>query len=97
MAKGILIDFQEAKDALFTARPNPVEESSLTDAVEAFAFAQLPKRNRIALVLAGIYGGDAESQLDSADQIGYYMQNDFTVPYKEPVAAVDATLADILS
>jgi len=94
MAKGILIDFQEAK-ARLTA--SPIQTNDLEDAVEQFAFAQLAKRDRIALVLAGIYGGDAESQLENADQIEYYMQGDFTVPYKAPVPVAEATMSEILS
>jgi len=95
---GILIDFKEAK-AKLTDSQTPISISDeLDDAVEAFAFAQLPKRHRIALVLAGIYGGDAESQLENADQIGHYMEGDFTVPYKVPTPrSEEPTMADILS
>ena len=96
MPKGILIDFQEAK-AKLTEPATIAPSEDLNDAVEAFACAQLAKRNRIALVLAGIYGGDAETQLDNADQVSYYMQNDFTIPYKAPKPLTEATIEEVLS
>jgi hypothetical protein len=92
---GILIDFKEARAAL-SVGPQTVTED-LNDAVEAFAFAQLPKRNRIALVLAGVYGGEAEAQLAQADEISYYMQADFTIPYKAPKPMTEATIEEIIS
>lgn len=100
MTKGILLDFQEAKESLLTKRtagPDPAANESLNDAIEAFAFSKLSKRNRIALVLAGIFGGEAENQLDNADQISYYMQADFTIPYKVPKIGADLTLQEVLS
>ena len=93
---GILVDFQEAKAKLTEPATIPPSDD-LSAAVEQFAFAQLPKRNRIALVLAGIYGGDAESQLENADQISYYMDGDFTIPYKAPKPLTEATIEEVLS
>lgn len=93
---GILVDFKEAKAKLMEPGPTGFSED-LNDAVEAFAFAQLPKRNRIALVLAGIYGGDAETQLDNADHIAYYMEGDFTIPYKASKPLTEATIEEVLS
>jgi hypothetical protein len=90
------VDFQEAK-AKLTEPATIAPSDDLSDAVEAFAFAQLPKRNRIALVLAGIYGVDAESQLENADQISYYMDGDFTIPYKAPKPLTEATIEEVLS
>lgn len=71
------------KDKL-TAGPTVSETPSedLQDAVATFAFSRLEKRNRIALILAGIFGGEAEQYLDKADEIAYYGDHDFAVPYK---------------
>ena len=54
----------------------------LTNAVENFTFAQLPARNRIALILAGVYGGEAEAYLEKIDEFAFYAQSDFKIPYR---------------
>ena len=91
---GILIDFKEAKAKLTDSQTSTSINPDLDAALESFAFAQQSKRHRIALVLAGIYGGEAEDHLLNADQIDYYMQGDFSIPYKAPE---EPTMADILS
>lgn len=55
---------------------------TLNEAVETFAFSQLQKRNRIALILANVFGGDAESYLAQAEEIEFYADKNFAVPYK---------------
>ena len=96
---GILVDFQEAKAALTAKRNAPLEatDSNLTTALETFAFSRLEKRNRVALVLAGIFGGDAEQYLLRADEIIWYANVDFAVPYTPRKLAIDLTAKDIKS
>jgi hypothetical protein len=94
---GILIDFQKAKEALV----NPIVQvtptsNDLIDAISAFTLSQMPKRNRVAIILAEIFGGDPESRLDAADEIIFYADTDFTTPYKIPIKAIDATIGDVV-
>lgn len=75
---GILVDFQEAKNRL-TA---PVQSNAaLEDALEAFTFSQVPRQQRIALVLAGIFGGEAEDHLAHAVELDVYASGNFMKPY----------------
>ena len=66
-------------------------------ALETFAFSRLEKRNRVALVLSGIFGGEAEQYLSRADEIIYYADADFAIPYLPRKLAVDLTAEDIKS
>jgi hypothetical protein len=93
---GILIDYQEAKAKLGTRTVDGSVDTQLGDALEQFAFSRLPKRNRIALVLVGIYGGEAEQHLQAADEIAFYATVDFAVPYAPPKKALDISLDDVL-
>ena len=97
---GILVDFEEAKAKLVN-RQNTTElgstNSQLTTAIETFAFSRLEKRNRVALVLAGIFGGEAEQYLLRADEIIRYANVDFAVPYMPRKLAIDLTAEDIKS
>ena len=80
-----------------SALQTPANTTELIDAVETFAFSQLPKRNRIALVLAGIFGGEAETYLDKADEIEFYASANFAIPYRAPKNTLDTTMGDVLS
>ena len=96
---GILIDFEEAKARLIAPTARSADAgttTSLTDAVASFALSQMPKRNRVALVLAGIFGGEAEQHLEQADEVLFYAATDFTVPYKAPAKFSDVVMGDIL-
>jgi hypothetical protein len=97
---GILVDFEEAKAKLVN-RQNTTEplstDSQLTTAIETFAFSRLEKRNRVALVLAGIFGGEAEQYLLRADEIIWYANVDFAIPYTPRKLAIDLTAEDIKS
>jgi hypothetical protein len=68
----------------------------LNDAVEDFAFNRLPRYKKIALVLAGIFGGPVEQYYKAAKELGFYVDLDFAIPYKPPVTAIDVTMEDIL-
>ena len=97
---GILVDFEEAKARLVNKQNIPAlnsTDSQLTTAIETFAFSRLEKRNRVALVLAGIFGGDAEQYLLRADEIIWYANVDFAVPYTPRKLAIDLTAEDIKS
>jgi len=61
-----------------------------------FALSQMPKRNRVAMVLAGIFGGEVEQYLEQADEILFYASTDFTAPYKAPVKFSDVVMGDIV-
>lgn len=78
---GILVEFQDAKQKLL-GETNSADTTELTNAVENFTFAQLPSRNRIALILAGVYGGEAEAYLEKIDEFAEYAQSDFKIPYR---------------
>lgn len=97
---GILIDFQKAKEALISSNNLSASENSektaISDAVAAFALSQMPKRNRVAIILAEIFGGDPESRLDAADEIIFYADTGFTAPYKVPIKAIDVTIGDVV-
>jgi hypothetical protein len=54
----------------------------------------MPKRERAAIVLAGIYGGAPEDHLNHADEILSYAESDFTKPYK---SIKDLTIEDVIS
>ena len=106
---GILVDFQEAKAALVAGKQNAntssqlenstdsITNTPLTKALETFAFSRLEKRNRVALILAGIFGGEAEQYLLRADEIIWYANVDFAVPYTPRKLAIDLTAEDIKS
>ena len=97
---GILVDFEEAKARLVNKQNIPAlnsTDSQLTTAIETFAFSRLEKRNRVALVLAGIFGGEAEQYLLRADEIIWYANVDFAVPYTPRKLAIDLTAEDIKS
>lgn len=91
---GILIDFQKAKEALNKTTLCP--SNDLSDAVASFALSQMPKRNRVAIILAEIFGGNPESRLDAADEIIFYADTGFTAPYKVPIKAIDVTIGDVV-
>lgn len=93
---GILIDYQEAKAKLNQPRPVTSVPNALEDAIASFALSQMSKRNRVALILSEIFGGDPENLLDKADEVIYYASSDFTLPYKVPVKASDLTIGDIV-
>ena len=97
---GILVDFEEAKARLVNKQNIPAlnsTDSQLTTAIETFAFSRLEKRNRVALVLASIFGGEAEQYLLRADEIIWYANVDFAVPYTPRKLAIDLTAEDIKS
>ena len=98
---GILVDFEEAKAKLVNRQNTTAElrstDSQLTTAIETFAFSRIEKRNRVALVLAGIFGGEAEQYLLRADEIIWYANVDFAVPYTPRKLAIDLTAEDIKS
>jgi len=90
---GILVDFQEAKEKLLhqTKSADTIATPQLLqEAVETFAFSQLPKRERLAIILAGIFneGNEPvftdvpEHYLDIADKLALYIASDFMLPYK---------------
>jgi hypothetical protein len=79
---GILVEFQEEKAKLLDSSAATTNTTELTNAVENFTFAQLPPRNRIALILAGVYGGEAEAYLEKIDEFAEYAQSDFKIPYR---------------
>ena len=76
------IDFQEAKERLNS--PKSATED-LTAAVETFAFSRLPDQHRVALILAGMFGGDAETYLERAGELMIYAASNFSIPYKAKV------------
>jgi len=97
---GILVDFQEAKAALTASKnaiPSETTDSILTAALETFAFSRLEKRNRVALILAGMFGGEAEIYLSKADELIPYSDKNFEIPYVAPTTAINFTAEDIQS
>jgi hypothetical protein len=90
---GILVEYQDAKRGLITQKmPDDLE-----DAVEQFAFNQLSFVDRIALVLAGVFGGEAEQYSEQAAELSFYAKSGFVIPYKVPQKSLDVTMKDILS
>jgi len=81
------VDFKDARDRLLTQELNSAN-SALSDAIATFAFSHLPKQNRIALILAGIFGGEAEQYLAQAAEIEFYASKNFAVPYAPKTEAV---------
>ena len=79
---GILLDFQEAKEKL-TAVRSVSTDSQMSDALETFAFSQMPKRERVAIILSNLLGGDAEEFLHCADELIPYADKDFAIPFKQ--------------
>jgi hypothetical protein len=92
---GIQIEFQGAKEAL-TGRLAG-KSPDLTDAVEQFAFSRLSLQKRIALVLAGVFKGTPEQFMEASQELVFYAETDFAVPYKEPRKALDITMADVIT
>jgi hypothetical protein len=80
---GILIDFEAAKNKLMNPVSSVPKESAvqLSDAVATFAFSRLSEPERIMLILAGIFGGDAEQYASQAGELSYYASKGFKVPY----------------
>lgn len=86
---GVLIDFQEAKNKLTAVDSTKLGSSvneDLNNAVAMFAFSRLEKRNRVSMILAGVFGGEPEQYLDKADEVAQYAASDFAVPYKAKAA-----------
>jgi hypothetical protein len=97
---GILVDYQEAKAALIASKSVIVSsdtDSILSAALENFAFSRLEKRNRVALILAGMFGGEAEIYLSKADELIPYADKNFENPYMAPTTAINFTAEDIQS
>ena len=82
---GILIDFQEAKEKMLNSKSvdTTTTPQDLKEAVEKFAYSQIPKWDRIAMTLAGLFNdGTAEEYLDVANELALYIASDFMIPYK---------------
>ena len=89
---GILIDFQEAKDRLLNPKSANTTSTpqELQEAVEKFAYSQIPKTTRIAMTLAGLFSAGAEpvfsnipeNYADMANELMLYIDSDFMLPYK---------------
>lgn len=56
----------------------------MDSALETFAFSRLEKRNRVAIILSSMFGGNAEAYLDKADELIPYADKNFEIPYKVP-------------
>jgi hypothetical protein len=75
---------QELSSALkeFAVKRAKVPSDDLVDAIGTFAFSRMPKAQRIAMILAGIFGGEAEQYAAQVPLIDYYASKDFAVPYR---------------